>query len=118
MQKYSMKIFLNCEIFFVFLNKCVKKIDFSNKSAKNIIKVFATCKNCKDFLSNMRNFSRKLHDASFFMIFKKHMQKPKLIFLMQMQKSQNIFVKNLLNPCQKVSTFLFSSAIPYLHTYF
>ena len=31
---------------------------------------------------------------------------------------QIFIVKNLLNPCQKVSTFLFSSAIPYLNTFF
>ena len=34
------------------------------------------------------------------------------------EKMQNLIVKNFFNHCQKVSTFLFSSAIPYLNTLF
>ena len=44
--------------------------------------------------------------------------KTKLIFSYANAKMQNFIVKNLLNYYQKVSTFLFSSAIPNLDSLF
>ena len=58
---------------------------------QNLLKIFFTC---------MRNFLTKFFaGCKFFPIFKKNMQNTYLFFLMQMQKTQNFFVKNLLNFC-------------------
>ena len=68
LRKHLIIVFLTCEIFFDFFKKCAKKI----------MKNFASCKKCEDFLTNMRNILKIfLHDATFFMIsLKKLMQKP------------------------------------------
>ena len=134
--KSSEKVFnqLNCSVqqslrwkWAINNTKRIKETTRSEKVQKILSKFLAkTCIYANSGLSFFRQKLKKLkigiwfvfEGCNFFLIYCKTYSKTKLIFSYAIAKMQNFIVQNLLNHCQKVPSFLFWSAIPYLNTLF